>query len=191
VSDGEEPGDPAPEPAEPAGDPEVEPEPAAATESTDAERAAMECVTGARVAEEPVMQAFFDEAGASAAGMELSVEGSLVYEFLEHGFGLNVIPTEFAMVMDTSVGTVRGEVGGTMSGLWTVRGDEIHAAGEAWQSSITMRWTFDGADMDMDFGEQSMLDGFTDVDRFECDGDTLLLQSKGGPALPLARMTDR
>lgn len=157
--------------------------------SGDVERAAMECVTGAWVAETAALQQLIDEA-AGDAGMRLIMGGSIVYEFLEHGFGLNVIPTEFSMSMVTSVGTVVGTMTGTASGVWTVKREHIHAAGDSWQTDIDMRWTFEGADMEVDTGAQSLMDGFIEVDRVECDGDTLILQSKSGPPLTLARMTE-
>ncbi|WP_193510037.1 hypothetical protein [Cryobacterium sp. BB736] len=156
-----------------------------------AERAAMECVTGAWVAETPALQEFFDQAVARAGASDFQIiaEGSIVYEFIEHGFGLIVIPTAFAMRMPTEVGDVVGTMTGQASGMWTVKGQYIHAAGEDWQMALEMRWTFNGQAIEADTGAQSMTNGFTDIDRFECDGDVLVLQSHDGPPLTLERMT--
>lgn len=165
---------------------------APAAEDPAVERAAMECVTGAWVAETAALQEMFDQAMADAgvSDYELVAEGSIVYEFLEHGFGLNVIPTSFGMRMPTQVGDVLGTIGGQASGLWTVKGEYIHAAGEDWQNGLTMRWTFNGEEIAADSGTQDLVDGFTDVDRFECTGDVLVLQSAGSPPLSLTRMVD-
>lgn len=168
--------------------------PAAADDSRDrdAERAAMECVTGAWVAETPALQAFFDAATAEAGvdDFRIIAEGSIVYEFLDHGFGLTVIPTAFAMRMPTGFGDIVGTISGQASGMWTVRGDYIHASGEGWQYGLTMQWTFMGESIDVDASTQSLADGFTDVDHFACDGDVLVLQSLDGPPLTLTRMVD-
>lgn len=163
-------------------------------EATDpaAERAAMECVTGAWVADTAALQLFFDDAMAreGVSDFSLIAEGSIVYEFIEHGFGLTVIPTAFGVRMPTGFGDVVGTFGGQASGVWTVKGEYIHAAGDAWQSSLAMRWTFMGADFEVDTGMQEMMAGFTDVDRFECAGDVLVLQSHDGGPLTLTRMVE-
>ncbi len=174
-----------PEPAGPGGKPG-----AAAPDEAATERAAMECVTGAWVAETPALQAFFDQAmaGAGAGDFKIIAEGSIVYEFIDHGFGLTVIPTAFAMRMPTEVGDVVGTMTGQASGFWTVKGEYIHAAGEDWQVALEMRWTFKGQAIEADTGAQSMTNGFTDVDHFACDGDVLVLQSHDGPPLTLNRM---
>lgn len=152
-----------------------------------AETAAMECITGAWVAETAALQQLFDE---TAAGQKLTVDGSIVYEFLEHGFGLNVIPTAFTMTMGTPVGDMVGEISGRASGVWSVRGEEIHVAADAWQNELATRWTFEGEQIEVDTGEVSSMDGFVDVDHFRCAGDELVLQSKGAPPLTLVRMTE-
>lgn len=176
--------------AGPGGAPSAPEQPAdAAPTAAPDERAAMECVTGAWVAETAALQELFD-AAAGGAGPSLTVEGSIVYEFIEHGFGLTVIPTAFAMRMATPVGDVVGEFTGQATGIWTVRGDEIHVASDAWQSGLATRWTFDGADFEVDTGTQEMTSGFTDVDRFSCAGDELVMQSAGAPPLTLTRMVD-
>lgn len=157
------------------------------------EREAMECVTGAWEASTAALQALFDEAIAEA-GMDsyrIIADGSIVYEFFEAGFGLNVIPTAFTMTMPTAVGDVVGEISGQASAtVWTVKGDYVHVGGEAWQNGLTMRWTFAGETMDADTGAQSMVEGLTDVDYFSCNGDELILQSTNGPPLRLQRMTE-
>lgn len=149
-------------------------------------------MTGAWVAETPGLQAFFDQALADAGVSDYSLiaEGSIVYEFIEHGFGLTVIPTEFGMRMPTGFGDVNGTISGQVSGLWTVKGEYIHVASEGWQNNLAMRWTFMGADFEVDTGMQELVDGLTDVDRFECAGDELILQSHNGPPLALTRMVE-
>lgn len=157
----------------------------------DLERAAMTCVAGAWVAETPALQAWFDAAVTQAgARQDIVVEGSLVYEFIEGGFGLTVLPTALAIRMPTPFGEVAGTITGHASGVWTVRGGEIHAAGDAWPSDLAIAWTFDGRPIDIPEGVSDMTAGFTDIDRFECSGDELVLQSPGAPALQLARMAD-
>ena len=102
----------------------------------------------------------------------------------------NVIPTAFTMTMPTVVGDVVGEVNGQVSALlWGVKGDNLQVAGEDWQNGLTMRWTFAGETIDADTGAQSMIQGLTDINRFACSGDELVLQSKSGPPLSLKRMT--
>jgi hypothetical protein len=156
-----------------------------------AERAAMDCVTGAWVAETPAIQQLFDQAMSKAGVTDhrIIAEGSIVYEFIEHGFGLTVIPTAFAMRMPTGFGDVVGTITGQASGLWTVEGEYIRAVGEDWQMGLESRWTFNGESIEADTGSQSLADGFTDVDHFSCDGDVLILQSLDGPPLTLNRMT--
>lgn len=178
-----------PEPAGPGDKPG-----AAAPEDKEAaaELAAMKCVTGAWVAETPALQAFFDQAAATAGAgdFKVVVEGSIVYEFIDHGFGLTVIPTAFAMRMPTEFGDVVGSFTGQASGLWTVKGEYIHVGGEDWQMGLQTHWTFMGQAIEADSGAQSMVGGFTDVDHFQCDGDVLVLQSHDGPPLTLNRMVD-
>ncbi len=128
---------------------------------------AMDCVTGAWEATTSALQALFDEAIAESgvSDFRIIVDGSIVYEFLETGFGANVIPTAFTMTMPTVVG-------------------------EEWQNGLTMRWTFAGETMDVDTGAQSMVQGLTDTNRFTCAGNELVLQSRSGPPLALVRMTE-
>ena len=175
--------------AAPDAGPEPVPEPDADdARDPEAERAAMACVAGAWEARTADLQQLFDEA-AGGIGMELTVDGTIVYEFLEHGFGLVVLPTAFEMRMATAVGDVVGTMTGRAEGVWTVDGEYIRAVGDAWQDHLEMRWTFEGEDLEVDTGDVSMSDGFTEVDRFECAGDVLILQSPQGPPLTLVRMT--
>lgn len=154
---------------------------------------AMDCVTGAWEATTGALQALFDEAIAESgvSDFRIIVDGSIVYEFLETGFGANVIPTAFTMTMPTVVGDVVGEINGQASALlWGVKGGELQVVGEEWQNGLTMRWTFSGETMDVDTGAQSMVQGLTDINRFTCAGDEMVLQSKSGPPLALVRMTE-
>lgn len=161
-----------------------------AAEKVDGE--AMDCVTGTWVASTDALQTLFDQAIAESGMSDYRIiaGGSIVYEFLKTGFGVNVIPTEFTMTMPTVVGDVVGEVDGSASALmWGVKGDNLQVAGEDWQNGLTMRWTFSGETIDVDTGAQSMVQGLTDINRFTCTGDELVLKSKSGPPLTLVRMT--
>ncbi|AYF98000.1 hypothetical protein [Protaetiibacter intestinalis] len=158
-----------------------------------AERAAMECVTGAWVAEAPALQAYFDAAleAAGASEYEIIADGSIVYEFIEHGFGMNVLPTAFTMRMPTNFGDVLGEITGQASGVWTVSGEEIRVVADGWESLLETSWSFKGQAIEADPGTQSLSSGFTDIDHFVCAGDELVLQSPDAPPLTLSRMVER